>query len=109
MFIDLIVMGFPSFIKRIEIIRGPGSALYGQNAFLAVINIISKKAKDIDGIILESGGGSFDTKNHNVLMGKVLDDFKLSTYADYLESGGARLFIEEDSTGKRGLETIKQE
>ncbi|GCC53461.1 TonB-dependent receptor [Chryseotalea sanaruensis] len=30
-------------IERIEIIRGPGSALYGTGAFTAVINIISKK------------------------------------------------------------------
>lgn len=34
-----------SNIERIEIIRGPGSALYGTSAFTAVINIISKKAE----------------------------------------------------------------
>lgn len=34
-------------IKQIEIIRGPGSALYGANAFLGVINIITLNAKDI--------------------------------------------------------------
>jgi len=34
-------------IKRIEIIRGPGAALYGANAFAGVINIITKKPEDI--------------------------------------------------------------
>ena len=48
-------------IKRIEIIRGPGSAMYGENAFLGVINIITKDAKDIDGVKVSSGYGSFDT------------------------------------------------
>src|SRR6185436_10159564 len=36
-------------IERIEIIRGPGSAIYGDFAEYAVINITTKKAKDING------------------------------------------------------------
>ncbi|MBL6986582.1 MAG: TonB-dependent receptor [Methylobacter sp.] len=36
-------------IQRVEVIRGPGSALYGADAFAGVINIITKKAKDING------------------------------------------------------------
>lgn len=36
-------------IKQIEIIRGPGSALYGANAFLGVVNIITNDAEDLDG------------------------------------------------------------
>ena len=37
-------------IRQIEIIRGPGSALYGTSAFVAVINVITKNGDDIDGI-----------------------------------------------------------
>jgi outer membrane receptor protein involved in Fe transport len=37
-------------IKRIEIIRGPGSSIYGGNAELGVINIITKDGGDINGI-----------------------------------------------------------
>ena len=36
-------------IDRIEVIRGPGSALYGANAFLGVVNIITRNAEDYDG------------------------------------------------------------
>ncbi len=43
-------------IKKMEIIRGPVSGLYGANAFLAVINIITKHAEDIEGIKLSAGG-----------------------------------------------------
>ncbi|HXS95628.1 MAG TPA: TonB-dependent receptor [Candidatus Limnocylindrales bacterium] len=36
---------FPvNIIERIEVIRGPGSVLYGSNAFSAVVNVITKKA-----------------------------------------------------------------
>ncbi len=36
-------------IDRIEVIRGPSSALYGANAFLGVVNIITKNASQIQG------------------------------------------------------------
>ncbi len=40
---------FPvNIIERIEVIRGPGSVLYGSNAFSAVINVITEKAEEND-------------------------------------------------------------
>ncbi len=39
-----------SQIKKIEIVRGPGSAIYGGNAELCVINIITKSGEDIKGV-----------------------------------------------------------
>lgn len=45
-------------IERIEVIRGPGATLWGQNAFNGVINIITKRAQDTQGNLLVSGGGS---------------------------------------------------
>ncbi|MBS3965060.1 MAG: TonB-dependent receptor [Methylomonas sp.] len=49
-------------IQRIEVIRGPGSALYGADAFAGVINIVTKKAGDIDGTTLGARGGNHDSK-----------------------------------------------
>jgi outer membrane receptor for ferrienterochelin and colicins len=44
-------MGIPfEIIDHIEVILGPGSVLYGSNAMLAVINIVTKRAKDWDGV-----------------------------------------------------------
>jgi outer membrane receptor for ferrienterochelin and colicin len=49
-------------IEKIEIIRGPGSALYGRNAFSAVINIISKKNHDGHNVIAKGTAGAFNTQ-----------------------------------------------
>ncbi|MFK5949875.1 MAG: TonB-dependent receptor [Methylococcales bacterium] len=50
-------------IQQIEVIRGPGSALYGADAFAGVINIVTKKAKDIAGTEVGVRGGSWDTQS----------------------------------------------
>lgn len=50
-------------ISRIEIIRGPGSAIYGADAFSGVINIVTKNAKELDGFTVGGRGGSNNTKN----------------------------------------------
>ncbi|TAJ79272.1 MAG: TonB-dependent receptor [Gallionellaceae bacterium] len=50
-------------IARIEIIRGPGSALYGADAYAGVINIITKTAVDMPGTRVGARYGSFNTKD----------------------------------------------
>ncbi|HIJ78290.1 MAG TPA: TonB-dependent receptor [Deltaproteobacteria bacterium] len=44
-------------IKRIEVVKGPGSALWGSNALFAVINVITQKGNDLDGgrLMVETG------------------------------------------------------
>jgi len=46
-------------IRRIEVIRGPGSALYGANAFSGIVNILTKEAIDTNGLTVTAGTGSF--------------------------------------------------
>ena len=53
------------YVERIEVVRGPASALYGTNAVLAVINVITKKAAESGALTLagsarsNSGGDLF--------------------------------------------------
>ena len=45
-------------VDRIEVISGPGGTLWGANAVNGVISIITKSAKDTQGLYVEGGGGS---------------------------------------------------
>jgi iron complex outermembrane receptor protein len=47
-------------IDRIEVLRGPNATLWGANAFNGVINIITKSAKDTQGVYLNAGAGNED-------------------------------------------------
>lgn len=48
-------------IARVEVVRGPGSALYGADAFAGVVNVITKTADDVAGHRLGAIAGSLDT------------------------------------------------
>lgn len=61
-------------IERIEIIRGPGSALYGRNAFLAVINIITRSANRKETVYSKLETGSFNSYTAHASFGKKLNE-----------------------------------
>jgi len=56
-------------IDRVEIIRGPGSVLYGNNAFFGVINVITRQGKQVDGAEVSGAYGSYDTYSGRVTLG----------------------------------------
>ena len=47
-------------IDRVEIIRGPGSSLYGTNAFFGVVNIITRTGRQQDGVRVDVDRASLD-------------------------------------------------
>lgn len=89
-------------IRQIEIIRGPGSALYGAGAFLAVINVITREGGDGPSVVA-CKGGSHNTVHPYGRLSYEKNDFKLSMYADYHETDGSAELVESDAFGTRPL------
>ncbi len=83
-------------VQRIEIVRGPGSSLYGARAMLAVINLITRKGRDIDGFTVVGEMGSFGETRGAFRYGRVLGaDSDLTVAASYSESDGENLYFPE--------------
>jgi outer membrane receptor protein involved in Fe transport len=88
-------------IARIEIIRGPGSALYGADAFGGVINIITKGALDMQGAQVGVSLGSFRTKDVSVQYGGKLGSLMVGGYLRIGGTDGAKEIITEDTQSGR--------
>lgn len=75
-------------IARIEVIRGPGSAIYGADAFAGVINVITKDNNDIEG--LNAGGrvGSFGFNDAWVQYGGTLAGWDLALSVEHMGNDG---------------------
>ncbi len=71
-----------NLIDRIEYIPGSGSSVYGANALLGVVNVITKSGKDIAGLKLSGEAGSLDTYRGRATFGK-----KWSNGAELLLNG----------------------
>lgn len=84
-------------VKRIEILRGPGSAVYGSNAMLAVINVLTYQAGEIDKLKMDIRYSSFNTIELSGIYGaKLSDDITITTSLNILNTDGPKLFVEED-------------
>ncbi len=68
-------------IDRIEVISGPGGALWGANAVNGVINIITKSSKQTTGLFVEAGAGNQKPWFGNLRYGgKIGNNFNYRVY-----------------------------
>jgi iron complex outermembrane receptor protein len=76
-------------IDRIEVIRGPGAALWGSNAVNGVINIITKHSRDTQDLYMEAAAGDLDEVLAGVRYGGTLGDRgHFRVFAKYSERDG---------------------
>jgi outer membrane cobalamin receptor len=93
------LLSFPlDLIERIEIVRGPGSALYGTNAFNAIIQIFTKDGSTSTRVNIE--GGSCNTIHPSAEFAIKKDNLKTFIYADYFNTNGPAMLIEKDLATK---------
>ena len=92
-------------IERIEVISGPGSAVYGNNAMLGVINVITKKGGDINGGRLSGMAGSLGTDELGASFGRQTEDgMGVLLSASKYHSDGADIYFPAYGAMARGLD-----
>ncbi len=93
-------------ISRIEVIRGPGSSVYGADAFSGVVNIITKTAQELNGFQAGVRGGSNDTQNlWGQYGGNIGNGWELAINVEYMDQGADKSRI-VDSDSQSSLDTL---
>ncbi|GAB2837423.1 hypothetical protein GCM10027277_00250 [Pseudoduganella ginsengisoli] len=88
-------------VARIEVIRGPGSALYGADAYSGVINIVTKSGADVSGTQAGVQAGSFRSRDAWLQHGGQVGEARLAAYLRTGTTGGPREIIAADAqTGR---------
>ena len=98
--------GLPtSIIDRVEIIRGPGSALFGTDASAGVINVITKVAGEIKHSEAGLRVGSFNTQTAWMQYGGQWNGFDVAMTADLFRTDADDSFIKADAQTRNDQET----
>jgi outer membrane receptor protein involved in Fe transport len=84
-------------IRQVELLRGPGSAVFGDGALAGVISIILESTDTFTGTELLAGGGSFGTQDYAIRSGARFKRLQVSGFVRFLDSSGARLGVPADA------------
>jgi outer membrane receptor for ferrienterochelin and colicins len=90
-------LGLPmEIIDHIEVVLGPGSVLYGSNAMLGVVNIVTKRAKDYHGplVLVSSGFSPPVNRAHQIISPAPTSEYVRDIGQEYrFGLGGGREFV----------------
>ena len=84
-------------IERVEVTRGPSSSVYGAGAFVAVVNVITKRGRDLGASEVSGEAGSWNSYKSRMSYGDRLDNgFEtLVSGSFYNSQGHKRLYFPE--------------
>lgn len=92
-------------IDRVEVVRGPGSSVYGSNAVFGVVNVITKSGRDFNAMEAAANVASFGTADARLSYGKQLQNgAQLLLSATRNHSRGQDLFYPEFDATARNLD-----
>lgn len=89
-------------VERVEIVRGPGSTLYGTNAYAGVINVITKAPEDIAGGTVQLTGGSFSTYFPSFVIGNASKNLGWAVAGSLQHGSGYDYKVKIDEDGRNG-------
>jgi outer membrane cobalamin receptor len=79
-------------VKQVEISLGSASSIYGADAMLGTINLVTKSGEDLNGFKIKTTGGSQDTAEVQVAAGKKInDDINVSLAGSFHRSASENL------------------
>ncbi|MEM7235626.1 MAG: TonB-dependent receptor, partial [Planctomycetota bacterium] len=90
-------------IDRIEVVRGPGGTLWGANAVNGVINILTKRPKDTQGLLVSGGVGTKEEGFGGARYGgKIGENAHYRVYGKYFQRDGGYGFAADDWNNLQG-------
>ncbi len=92
-------------VARIEIIRGPVSSIYGTNAFLGIVNIVTIEADKAPKAYGRLGVGSYGSATGNAAFGTGTVDRQVRGFVSWVGSAGESVEYPEFETDGAGIET----
>jgi outer membrane receptor protein involved in Fe transport len=91
-------------IQRVEISLGPGASVYGNSAFFAVINVVAKRGRDLEGGRASASAGSFGTYEGRAAYGRRLESgLEFAAGGSLRSAAGQTLFFPEFVDTNRGI------
>jgi iron complex outermembrane receptor protein len=93
-------------IDRVEVIRGPSSSIYGTSAFFGVINVITKKGRDLNGTEVSLEAASYETYKGRLSFGKRFKNgLEILFSGSVYDSSGQDLYFKEfdDPSSNNGI------
>lgn len=60
-------------MERVEVVRGPSSSIYGNSAFFGIVNVITRRGRDMNGVEVSGEAGGNDTFKGSLAYGKLFE------------------------------------